>query len=104
MVGPQCYGFYPINHGILRIYGKYRPGTKKLQTTLQQDLKTENLSDDMVMEEYFERDVKFEVDSSIKLERSAILKHESLSDNDDELEEYFEKEVKSEVYSDIDHD
>ena len=33
MVGPQWYGFYPINHGILRIHGKYRPGTKKLQTT-----------------------------------------------------------------------
>ena len=35
MVGPQWYGFYPINHGILRIHGNYRPGpgTKKLQTT-----------------------------------------------------------------------
>ena len=37
VVGPQWYGFYPINHGILRIQGKYRPGTKKLQTTLQVD-------------------------------------------------------------------
>ena len=43
------------------------------------------------------------------IERSAILKHENLSDNDDVLEEYFEKEVESpwvesEVDSDIDHD
>ena len=36
----------------------------------------------MVMEEYFERDVKFEVDYSNKLERLPILKHESLSDYD----------------------
>ena len=45
-------------------------------------MKTENISDDMVMEEYFERDVKFEVDYSNKLERLPILKHESLSDYD----------------------
>ena len=57
----------------------------------------------MLMEEYFERDVKLEVDSTIKLDRSTKLKHESLCDADDELEEYFEKEVKSEVDSDIDH-
>ena len=37
MVGPQWYGFYPINHGILRIHGKYRPSTKKLQTTQYDD-------------------------------------------------------------------
>ena len=37
VVGPQWCGFYPINHGILRIHGKYRPGTKKLQTTLLSD-------------------------------------------------------------------
>ena len=35
MVGPQWHGFYPINHWILRIHGKFRPGTKKLQTTLE---------------------------------------------------------------------
>ena len=58
----------------------------------------------MVVEEYFEKDVKLEVDSIIKLERSTKLKHESLSDNDDGLKEYFEKEVKSEIDSDIDHD
>ena len=40
-----------------------------------------------VMEEYFERDVKFEAVSSIKLERSVILKHESLFDNDDGMDE-----------------
>ena len=34
LVGPWWYGFYPINHWILRIHGKFRPGTKKLQTTL----------------------------------------------------------------------
>ena len=67
---------------------------QKFPSQKLQDLKLENLSDDMVREEYFERDVKFEVDSSMKLERSAILKHESLSDNDDGLEECFEKEVK----------
>ena len=44
VVGPQWYGFYPINHGILRIDGKFRPGTKKLQTTqlaakLSEDIK-----------------------------------------------------------------
>ena len=58
----------------------------------------------MAMEEYFERDVKFKVDSPIKLERSTKIKLESLSDNDDGLEEYFEKEVKPEVVSGIDHD
>ena len=70
---------------------------------LQQDLKSENLSDHMVMEEYFERDVKFEVDSTFNLERSTKLKHESLCDKDDRLEEYFEKEVKSEVDFDIEN-
>ena len=68
-----------------------------------QDWKTE--ADDMVVEEYFEKDVKLEVDSIIKLEGSTKLKLESLSViDDDELEEYFEKEVKSEVDSDSDHD
>ena len=71
---------------------------------LQQDLKTENHSDDLVMQEYFERDVKFEVDSTIKVDRSTKLKLESLSVNNDELEEYFEKEVKSEIDSDNDSD
>ena len=55
----------------------------------------------MVMEEYFERDVRFKVDSPIKLERSTKIKLESLSDNEDGLEEYFEKEFKSELDSDI---
>ena len=71
---------------------------------LQQDLRTDNFSDDMVIEEYFERDVKFEVDSTIKVERSTKLKLElkleSLSVNDNELEEYFENEVKSEIDND----
>ena len=34
MVGPHGYGFYPINQGILRIDGKCRHGTKKVQTAL----------------------------------------------------------------------
>ena len=58
----------------------------------------------MVIEEYFERDVKFEVDSTIKVERSTKLKLElkleSLSVNDNELEEYFENEVKFEIDND----
>ena len=47
---------------------------QKFPSQTLQDLKTENLSDDMVMEEYFEKDVKFEIDSTIKLEieRSTI--------------------------------
>ena len=59
-------------------------------------------NDDMQMEEYFETDVKPEVDSDIELQRSNVIKHEFLSENDKEwMEEYFERDVKSEVESDI---
>ena len=64
------------------------------------DFKTEYLSedDDMQKAEYFETDVKPEVDSDIELQRSKVIKHESLSENDKEgMEEYFERDVKSEV-------
>ena len=39
---------------------------------------TEN--NDIVMEEYFERDAKHELDSNMELERSKKLKHGFLSD------------------------
>ena len=51
------------------------------------------------MEEYFETDVKFKVDSDTELDRSKDLKHEFLSDR---IEEYFERDVKSDVESDVD--
>ena len=55
-------------------------------------LKTEYLSDND--EEYFETDVKSEVD----VDRSKELKHEFVSDSDKEgMTEYFETDVKSEV-------
>ena len=47
--------------------------------------KTECLSgynDDNEMEEYFESNVKSEVDSDTELDRSKELKHEFLSDNE----------------------
>ena len=62
-------------------------------------LKTEYLSDndDIAMEEYFETDVKFEVD----FDGSKKLKHE-FSDSDKEgMTEYFETDVKSEEDFDI---
>ena len=54
------------------------------------------------MEEYFEADVKSEVDFATEHDMSKKLKHEFLSDNDKEgMEEYFETDVKSEVESDV---
>ena len=65
-------------------------------------LKTKFLSDndDVAMEEYFEIDIKSEVDSDIEPKRSKELKQEFLSDNhEEEMMEYFESDVKSEVTS-----
>ena len=62
----------------------------------------EYLSDNVVMEEYFEIDVKSEVASNIEQDSSKELKHELLSDNDNEgIKEYIERDVKSEVESDL---
>ena len=63
---------------------------------------TEN--NDIVMEEYFERDVKHELDSNMELERSKKLKHEFLSDGKEVKEEYFEIDVTSEFESDVEID
>ena len=68
-----------------------------------QKLKMEFLSDknDLAMEEYFETDVKYEV--NMELDRSKELKHKILSDSDKkcmDMEEYFERDVKSEVEPD----
>ena len=49
------------------------------------------------MEEYFEPNVKSEVDTNIELDRSKELKHEFLHDSEKEgVDEYFERDVKSE--------
>ena len=64
------------------------------------DSRTEFLSnnEDAAIKEYFETDVKSEVDSDTELDRTKELKHELLSDNGMEgMEEYFETEVKSKV-------
>ena len=57
-------------------------------------------------EEYFEKDVKHEIDSDMELDRSKELKHELLFDSDKEgmVKEYFEKDVKSEVESEVELD
>ena len=62
--------------------------------------KTDGLShrNDTTLEEYFETDVKYKVESDLELEMS---KHDFLGVNDKAgKKEYFESDVKSEVESD----
>ena len=72
----------------------YRNSTNQVMEMISYKRRQTNV----VMEEYFETDVKFKVDSDTELDRSKDLKHESLSDG---IEEYFERDVKSDVESDV---
>ena len=100
---PQC-EYKATEKGSLQKHIKSIHEGQKLPNKLQKDLET-LLSNDVAMEEYFETDVKSEVDSDNELDRSTVLKHEFLSDNDVEgMEEYFERDVKSEVESDVELD
>ena len=95
---PQC-EYKAAEKGRLRKHIKAVHEGKKFQNKLQKALETEYLSDDVALEEYFETDVKFEVDSEKEPDRSTKCKQGFLSDNDikEEMEEYFERDIKSEV-------
>ena len=71
-------------------------------------LKTESSSDyDILMGEYFENDIKSELDSDIELDTSRELKNEFLSDNHNVREveeEYFKIDVKSDIESYVELD
>ena len=75
----------------------YRNSTNQVMEMIR--YKRTRRQTNVVMEEYFETDVKFKVDSDTELDRSKDLKHEFLSDR---IEEYFERDVKSDVESDVD--